>query len=76
MDISMTTKLPVRKVGSGLGVSLPNDLGLEEGDELYVIRTTEGLHLTRLDPEFDEAMDAASDFVKRYPNLMKALAEN
>ena len=24
----------------------------------------------------DEAMDAASDFVKRYPNLMKALAEN
>jgi hypothetical protein len=72
----MTTKLRVRKIGSGLGVSLPKDLGFEEGDELYAIRTTEGLHLTRLDPDFDEAMDAAGDFIRRYPNLMKALAEN
>ncbi len=72
----MTTKLRVRKIGSGLGVSLPKDLGFEEGDELYVIRTTEGLHLTRLDPDFDEAMEASSDFIRRYPNLMKALAEN
>ena len=72
----MTTKLRVRKIGSGLGVSLPKDLGLAEGDELYVIRTTEGLHLTRLDPDFDAAMEASSDFIRRYPNLMKALAEN
>lgn len=72
----MTKKLRVRKIGSGLGVSLPKDLGFEEGYALFAIQTTEGLHLTRLDLDFDAAMDAASDFVKRYPNLMKALAEN
>ena len=72
----MTKKLRVRKIGSGLGVSLPKDLGFQEGEELYVIKTTEGLHLTRLDPEFDEAMEATTDFIRRYPNLMKALAEN
>jgi len=72
----MTRKLRVRRVGGGVGVSLPKDLGFEEGDELYVIRTAEGVHLTRFDPEFERAMEAAGDFIRRYPNLMKALAEN
>ena len=72
----MTKKLRVRKIGGGLGVSLPKDLGFEEGEELYAIRTAEGLHLTRFDPDFDEAMQAAGNFIRRYPNLMKKLAEN
>ena len=72
----MTKKLRVRRIGGGLGVSLPRDLGFEEGEELYAIRTTEGLHLTRFDPDFDRAMEAAGSFIRRYPNLMKKLAEN
>ena len=72
----MTKKLRVRKIGGGVGVSLPKDLGFEEGDELYAIRTSEGLHLTPFDPDFEEAMKSATDFIKRYPNLMKSLAEN
>lgn len=72
----MTKKLRVRKLGGGVGVSLPKDFGFEEGEELYAIQTAEGLHLTRFDPDFDRAMQAAGDFIKRYPNLMKALAEN
>tara|TARA_R110000787_G_scaffold14593_3_gene44907 strand:- start:565 stop:780 length:216 start_codon:yes stop_codon:yes gene_type:complete len=71
----MSRKIRVRRVGGGLGVSLPKELGFEEGEELYAIRTTEGLTLTRLDPDFDRAMEASSDFIKRYPNLMKKLAE-
>jgi len=71
----MTKKLRVRRVGGGLGISLPKDLGFEEGDELYAIRTADGLHLTPFDPDFEQAMQAASDFTKRYPNLMKTLAE-
>ncbi len=55
----MTRKQRVRKVGSGLGLSLPKDFGFEEGEELFAVQTTEGLHLTRLDPEFGKAMDAA-----------------
>ena len=65
----------MRRIGGGLGVSLPRDLGFEEGEELYAIRTTEGLHLTRLDPDFDQAMESAGDFIRRYPNLMKKLAQ-
>jgi len=71
----MTKKLRARKVGSGLGLSLPKDFGFEEGEELFAVQTTEGLHLTRLDPEFDKAMEAAGDFIRRYPNMMKKLAE-
>jgi len=71
----MTTKLRVRKIGNGVGVSLPKALGFAEGEELYAIKTAEGLHLTRLDPDFEEAMDSARDFIRRYPNLMKKLAE-
>lgn len=71
----MGKKLRVRKIGSGLGLSLPKELGFEEGDELYAIRTAEGLHLTRLDPDFDQAMEAAGDFIRRYPNMIKKLAE-
>lgn len=71
----MTKKLRVRKIGGGLGISLPKDLGFEEGDELYAIRTADGLHLTPFDPDFEQAMQAASDFTKRYPNLMKTLAK-
>lgn len=72
----MNRKLRVRKIGSGLGVSLPKDLGFEEGEELFAIRTPEGLHLTWLDPDFDQAMEAAGDFIRRYPNLIKKLADN
>ena len=72
----MTKMLRVRRIGGGVGISLPKDLGFEEGEELYAIRTAEGLHLTRFDPDFDEAMQAAGDFIRRYPNLMKTLAEN
>ena len=43
----MTKKLRVRKIGGGVGISLPKDLGFEEGDELYAIRTAEGLHLLK-----------------------------
>lgn len=71
--MEMTKKRRVRKIGSGLGLSLPKDLGFEEGEELYAIRTSDGLHLTRLDPEFDQAMEAAGDFIRRYPNLMRRL---
>ena len=71
----MGKMLRVRKIGSGLGLSLPKELGFEEGEELYAISTAEGLHLTRLDPDFDQAMAAAGDFIRRYPNMIKKLAE-
>lgn len=76
----MTTKLKVRKVSkSTLGLTLPKDLvaelGLEEGDDLYVVRTPHGVELTRLDPEFEKALEISRRAIRKYPNAMKKLAE-
>lgn len=76
----MTTKLKIRKVSrSTLGVTLPKDLvaelGLAEGDELYVVRTPDGVELTRLDPDFEEALEISRRVIRKYPNAMKKLAE-
>jgi putative addiction module antidote len=76
----MTRKLKVRKVSkSTLGLTLPKDLvtelGLEEGDDLYVHRTPDGVELTRLDPDFEEALEISRKAIRKYPNAMKKLAE-
>ncbi len=75
----MATKMKLRKVGTSLGFSVPKDviqdLGLTEGDEFYVVRTPDGVLLTAFDPEFEDAMEAGKDFMRRYPNAMKKLAE-
>ncbi len=44
-------------------------------DLLYATRTPDAIKLTRYDPEFDQALGAARDFMRRYPNFMKKLAE-
>ncbi len=75
----MTKPLKIRKWGGSYGVTLPkgllDELGVEEGDMLYAARTPSGIELTRYDPNFEQAVDAAQDFMRRYPNAMKKLAE-
>ena len=75
----MTKQLKVRKIGGSLGVVLPKevlaDLGVDEGDSLYPVRTPDGVQLTRYDPDFEQALDSAKEFIRRYPNAMKKLAE-
>ena len=75
----MTEHLKIRKVGSSLGLVLPKDvlamLDVSEGDQVHVIRTSDGIQLTRFDPKFDKALSASRKFMRRYPNAMKKLAE-
>ena len=42
---------------------------------LYPVVTVNGLELSRFDPDFEDALDASRDFMRRYPNAMKKLAE-
>ena len=76
----MARHLKVRKIGTSLGVTLPKEIlaeiGVGEGDILYPVRTPDGIQLTPYDPEFAQALDASRDFMRRYPNAMKKLAEN
>ncbi len=75
----MTKPLKIRKWGGSLGVTLPkrllDDLGVGEGDALYSVRTPNGVELTPYDPDFAQALEASRDFMRRYPNAMKRLAE-
>jgi len=75
----MSTSLKVRKVGNSLGLILPketlDELNVGEGDELFVVQTPEGIHLTPYNPEFAEAVEDARAFMDTHRNAFKKLAE-
>ena len=74
----MSHSVKIRKIGNSLGVTISEqvrEMGLKEGDLLYVVKTSAGIELTPYDPEFEEAMEDAREFMRAYPNAMKTLAE-
>ena len=76
----MVRSVKVRKVGSSLGVVLPNrlltELGLDEGDELYAVLKSDGILLTAHDPETLRVLEDTRDFMHRHAGAMKKLAES
>lgn len=75
----MATPVKVRKVGNSLGVILTKDvveaLGVAEGDELFAIRTPDGIRLTPYDPDFAEAIESTRDYMRRHRNAMRELGK-
>jgi putative addiction module antidote len=74
----MNKPLIIRKVGNSLTVTvseLAKDMGLVEGDRVYAVRTPRGFEITPYDPNFDKAIETAREFMRKYPNAMKKLAE-
>ena len=74
----MSDSVKIRKIGNSLGVTLSDhvrDMGLQEGDTLYVVKTSTGIELTPYDPDFAESLNAARDFIRTHPNAMKVLSE-
>jgi len=71
-------KTAVRRVGNSLGVTLPKTIvenySLNEGDELHLIETEEGIILTPFNPQFAEWAKAYDKANKRYRNTLRALA--
>ena len=74
----MANRLTLRKIGTSTGVILPkaelDRLHLQEGDELYLIETPNGLELTPYDPEFEAQMKSAENVLKKYRNTLRELA--
>ena len=66
----MTKPMKLRKVGSSLGFTVPRnvllDLSLQEGDDLYLVRTPDGVLLTPYDPDFSEVLDDSRDYMRRH----------
>lgn len=72
-------KLKVRKVGNSLGLTLPAEavqaLRVREGDQLYLTQAPDGFRLTPYDPDFEETMQIAEEFMARYRNALRDLAK-
>ncbi len=75
----MAAPVKVRKVGNSLGVILTKDvvetLGVAEGDELFAIRTPDGIRLTPYDPDFAQAIESTREYMRRHRNAMRELAK-
>lgn len=75
----MAVPVKVRKVGNSLGVILTKDviesLGVAEGDELFAIRTPDGIRLTPYDPDFANAIESTRDYMRRHRNALRELAK-
>jgi putative addiction module antidote len=75
----MSAVVKVRKVGNSLGVILTKDvvesLGVAEGDELFAIRTPDGIRLTPYDPDFASAIESTRDYMRRHRDALNELAK-
>lgn len=75
----MAAPVKVRKVGNSLGVILTKDvvesLGVAEGDELFAVRTPDGIRLTPYDPHFAKAIESTRDYMRRHRDAMHELAK-
>ena len=71
-------EVKVRKVGNSLGVTLTEQcrqMGVAEGDTLYVVKTEQGIELRKESESFTRAVEAGRKFMDRYPNAMRELAK-
>lgn len=71
--------LKVRKVGNSLGFTLPTEvvqmLRVREREELFLTEVPGGLRLSRFHPFFWEEIEVAEDFLRRYKNALREIAE-
>ena len=52
-----------------------DELHLENGDEVLVVRTDQGIMLTPFDPDFEAAMGAFETGRKKFRNALRELAQ-
>lgn len=72
-------KTAVRRVGNSLGITLPKSIleqyHLNEGDELHLIETPDGVILSPFNPGFADWAQAYDKVNRRYRNTLRALAK-
>lgn len=71
--------LKIRPVGRSSGVLLPKDalnrLGVDVGDELFLVETPSGYEVTPYDLEFEAQLETARTGMKVYRNTLRELAK-
>ncbi|HEX9570332.1 MAG TPA: AbrB/MazE/SpoVT family DNA-binding domain-containing protein [Rhodospirillales bacterium] len=75
----MANTLTVRKIGNSYGVILPkaelDQLGVGEGDRLFVVHAPGGIRLVPYDPDFADALEATRDYMRRHRDALRELAK-
>lgn len=75
----MAKSVTIRKIGNSLGVILPKadleQLGVFEGDKLFVVNTPDGIRLSPYDEQFARQVDTAKDFMDKYRDVFRELAK-
>ncbi len=75
----MTATLKLRKIGNSMGTVFPREilqkLNVDEGDELFVMDTPNGIEVSAYNPEFAQNSAAAQRIMKKRRNALRKLAE-
>jgi len=68
----------IRKQGGSLSIRLTQqfqEMGLTSGDQVFIVKTPNGIELSKYDPHFAKTMSAAREAMARFPNALKELAK-
>ncbi|MBW4498829.1 MAG: AbrB/MazE/SpoVT family DNA-binding domain-containing protein [Scytonema hyalinum WJT4-NPBG1] len=61
----MHYNLKIRKIGNSLGAVFPKELlqklNIQEGDNIFLTETPDGVRMTPYDPEFEAAIDISEN---------------
>lgn len=72
-------KTVIRKIGNSDGIILTKEelshLQVKEGDEIFIIKTPDGLSVTSYDPDFEKQLDSAEKIMSKYKNALHELAK-
>jgi putative addiction module antidote len=75
----MNKPLKLIPIGNSTGVIVPKEmlqeLGVEQGDTLFALRTPNGIELRRVDPEFAEEMRLAREIMRKDRAILRELAK-
>ncbi len=75
----MFEPIAIRRVGNSMGLLLSKEilakLDAQEGTELYIRETPNGIELSPYDDSFAKDMEIGQDIARRYRNALHKLAE-
>jgi putative addiction module antidote len=71
------TKL--RAIGNSTGIVLPREvlteMGLEQDQKVFLVKTEKGYEITAYDETFKKQMEAAQEGMQKYRNALRELAK-
>lgn len=72
-------KVKITQIGHSAGLIIPKEmldqLNVQKGDEVSLVKAKNGFMVTPYDPEFEERMTVVRKYMAKYRNALKVLAD-